>query len=156
LKNISRTRNIGSKRSKEHGTLHEAVDTLICDCRVEAQRFGRKCRSPNASTRWKSRGSQSALMRVVLQLRSIRADHSSSAALYTALMKHLECLITDREDAEEEFRGSRLCRRSQIERWKAAGEALVLSEVCISLAQLLENLVPNGFAGRKASVCLVC
>ena len=153
---MSRTRNIGSKRSKERGTLHEAVDTLIYDCRVEAQRFGCKYRSPNASTRWKSRGSQSALIRVAMQLLSIRAYHSSSAALNTALMEYKEQLNTDREDAEEEFRGSRLSRRSQIERWKAAGETRVLSEVCVSLAQLLENLVPNGFAGRKASVCLVC
>jgi len=71
-------------------------------------------------------------------------------------MEYKEQLNTDREDAEEEFRGSRLSRRSQIERWKAAGETRVLSEVCVSLAQLLEDLVPNGFAGRKASVCLVC
>ena len=71
------------------------------------------------------------------------ARYALPYALVLALQDYLHCLETSATDAQEEAHASSLCKRSEIERWKAEGEARVLPGVCSALARLLNLYAPQ-------------
>lgn len=125
----------------KYATIREEMDAQIRCFQRWVHHLERKRRSPNPPTHWKARGSQAALERVAKQMQRMRAWHISSYMLYKVLNDYLECLNKSIVDACEESKSSG--QRTPIERWKAQGEAQVLSRICAALGQLVANHAPG-------------
>jgi hypothetical protein len=113
---------------------------------------GRRC-SPNHSIHWKARGSQQTLWEVARYLCAMRWQYRSLYELHLALQDYLQCLETSRQDARWDIARLPQPRRGRpIARWKAEGEALVLSKICPELADVLEAYRPM-LKRRRGHLC---
>jgi hypothetical protein len=116
-------------------TLHEEVEALAQ--RLLAASYPPQRGARNDYRYWKNRGVQHTKGCIARHLRAMSAQYTLPSALVLALQDYLHCLETSAADAEEETWGSRLCKRSEVERWKAEGEARVSRGICTALARLL-------------------
>lgn len=122
-----------------YGPLYAQVADHIRIFRSWANGLERACSSYNHARQWKVRGERDTLRRVARHLHAIRSAYSTHEALYKALDEYRMCLEVSIEEAHEEAHGSPLCRRSAIERWKAAGEEHALPGICAALRRMLRG-----------------
>ena len=127
-------REIWFQRSRLHRRLFEEAEALL----TWANRLDRKRRSGAVAARWKARGSQAALRAAAREFKALGMQHATSYVLSIALKEYLLCLQISLEDAQEEARGSRYSRRTPVERWKASGEARVLTRICARVCNLVD------------------
>jgi len=139
MKNQQFATNTALTPTNPFGSLNTQVADHICIFRGWANGLERACRSCNHARQWKARGERDTLRRVARHLHAMRVAYSTHQALHKALEDYLMCLEVSIDEAHEEAHGSPLCRRSAIERWKAAGEECALPGICAALRRLLRS-----------------
>jgi len=123
-------------------TLHQELRAYARRLCVWADTLDTRRCSKNEYRHWKAIGSQQTLREIASHLRAMCAEYPTSYAMQLALKDYLHCLQTSLSDAREEARGHNQGKGMPVTKWKARGEAQILSRVCCTLAKLGDAYAP--------------